>query len=144
MQYSGIEVFDRWTAMWNGELALAERIMAPRFTLRYAQPGAEIYDGIHEPDAFARQIAEFRRALPGQRFEVQGEAVVDLDDRGTGLVARPYGSRRPSADGETVVSGTDILRLADGVIVEVWSVSGGMRGRPYYPAARGSAEVRRS
>lgn len=128
MREYGIELFDRWTAMWNGELELAERIMAPRFTLRYAQPGAEIYDTIHDPAAFARQIAAFRAAMPGQLFEVQGEAVVDLDADRNGYVARPYGSRRPGV----AVSGTDILRVAAGRIVEVWSVSGGAQGRSYY------------
>ncbi|OXR43045.1 hypothetical protein B7C42_04931 [Nocardia cerradoensis] len=132
MRAYGIELFDRWTAMWNGELELASRIMAPRFTLRYAQPGAEAYDAIHDPETFARQIAAFRAAAPGQRFETQGEAVVEIDDRGTGTVARPYGSRRPVADGEIAVSGTDILRVEDGLIVEVWSVSGGIQGRSYY------------
>ena len=133
MRDFGIEVFDRWTAMWNGELDLADRIMAPQFTLRYAQPGAVAYDSIHDPAAFAGQIAEFRRSMPGQRFEVQGDAVVDIDDDRCGLVARPYGSRRPGADGDIAVSGTDILRLAAGLIVEVWSVSGGIHGRPFYP-----------
>ncbi|WP_210743221.1 nuclear transport factor 2 family protein [Nocardia cerradoensis] len=132
MRAYGIELFDRWTAMWNGELELASRIMAPRFTLRYAQPGAEAYDAIHDPETFARQIAAFRAAAPGQRFETQGEAVVEIDDRRTGTVARPYGSRRPVADGEIAVSGTDILRVEDGLIVEVWSVSGGIQGRSYY------------
>ncbi|AHH18035.1 SnoaL-like domain-containing protein [Nocardia nova SH22a] len=134
MRDFGIEVFDLWTAMWNGELELAERIMAPRFTLRYAQPGAVAYDAIHDPAAFARQIAEFRRSMPGLRFEVQGDAVVDLGEGRTGLVARPYGACRPGADGDVRVSGTDILRLDAGLIVEVWSVSGGLHGRPYYPA----------
>ncbi|WP_227982530.1 nuclear transport factor 2 family protein [Nocardia spumae] len=132
MRDFGIELFDRWTAMWNGELELAERIMAPRFTLRYAQPGAEVYDTVRDPAAFARQIATFRAALPGQRFEVQGVAVVDIDHGRTGFVARPYGSRRPGADGEIAISGTDILRVVDGLIVEVWSVSGGIAGRSYY------------
>ncbi|MBV7703030.1 ester cyclase [Nocardia nova] len=132
MRAYGIELFDRWTAMWNGELELANRIMAPHFTLRYAQPGAEAYDSIHDPETFARQIAAFRAAAPGQRFETQGEAVVEIDDRRTGIVARPYGSRRPVADGEIAVSGTDILRVEEGLIVEVWSVSGGTQGRSYY------------
>ncbi len=39
---------------------------------------------------------------------------------------------------------TDILRLTDGLIVEVWSGSGGMHGRPYYPEAIGAPEVRQS
>ncbi|OBF67822.1 hypothetical protein A9X06_35885 [Mycobacterium sp. 852002-51759_SCH5129042] len=98
MRAYGIELFDRWTAMWNGEVELANRIMAPHFTLRYAQPGAEAYDSIHDPETFAR----------------------------------PYGSRRPVADGEIAVSGTDILRVGEGLIVEVWSVSGGTQGRSYY------------
>jgi hypothetical protein len=133
MRDFGITLFDEWTAMWNGELALAEKIMAPEFTLRYAQPNGSEYDDIHDPRALAAKIAEFREQRAGIRFAPQGEPVVEMDDTRTGLVARPYGAESTGPDGVTVaISGTDVLRTVAGVITEVWSASGGRAGRSFY------------
>ncbi|WP_441952289.1 nuclear transport factor 2 family protein [Nocardia sp. 2TAF39] len=133
MRDFGIDLFDRWTAMWNGDLALADQIMAPEFTLRYAQPGATAYDNIHHPQALATQIATWRESIPGLRFTPQGDAVIEMDHTRTGFVARPYGARFTGTGGAPVaVSGTDILRTTNGVITEVWSVSGGLGGRSFY------------
>ncbi|WP_433629858.1 nuclear transport factor 2 family protein [Nocardia sp. CA-120079] len=135
----GITLFDEWTAMWNGDLALAEKIMAPEFTLRYAQPGASEYDSIRDPQTLAAKIAEVREQRPGVRFITQGEPVAEMDNTRTGFVARPYGAARTGPDGEQIdISGTDILRIAAGLITEVWSVSGGPAGRSFYrPSAIG-------
>ncbi|MCU1641250.1 MAG: hypothetical protein JWN03_1525 [Nocardia sp.] len=133
MRDFGIELFNRWTIMWNGDLALAQEIMAPEFTLRYAQPGASDYDDIHDPKAFAAQIESFHQQVPGLTFTPQGTPVVEMDDTGTGIIARPYGAQFDGPEGTRVdVSGTDILRTENGVIVEVWSVSGGLIGRSFY------------
>ncbi|MBF6176340.1 nuclear transport factor 2 family protein [Nocardia blacklockiae] len=133
MREFGIELFDRWTELWNGDLDVAERILAPEFTLRYAQPGAEVFDSIRDPQALAQRIAAFRAERPGLKYETQGEPIIEMHGPRTGSVARPYGARRPTPDGEMDVSGTDILRFVDGRIVEVWSVSGGPAGRSFYP-----------
>ncbi|MGV9664192.1 nuclear transport factor 2 family protein [Nocardia niigatensis] len=134
MRDFAIDLFERWTVMWNGDLALADEIMAPEFTLRYAQPGADAYDDIHDPAAFAALIDKFRAERPGLVFSVQGVPVVEMSDARTGIIARPYGARVTDPDGVVVrdLSGTDILRFANGQIVEVWSVSGGLGGRSFY------------
>ncbi|WP_154788918.1 nuclear transport factor 2 family protein [Nocardia aurantiaca] len=134
MRDYAIDLFDRWTGMWNGDLALADEIMAPEFTLRYAQPGADIYDDIHDRAAFAAAIDKFRAERPGLVFSAQGEPVVEMSDARTGFIARPYGARVTDPDGAVLrdLSGTDILRFENGQIVEVWSVSGGLGGRSFY------------
>jgi len=129
----GTELFDRWVVLWNGDLAVAEEIIAPEATFRYAQPGADVFDTIHDPQALAKRIEQFRAERPGLRYEAQGIPVVRVDGERSGIIARPYGARRPVPDGEMNVSGTDILRFVDGKIVEVWSVSGGASGRSFYP-----------
>ncbi|TLG00230.1 ester cyclase [Nocardia cyriacigeorgica] len=132
---AGIELFARWTDMWNGELDLVEQIMAPEFVLRYAQPGASDYDYIRDRTAFRIQIARFRDQRPDLRFTPQGSFVVEMDETGTGLVASPYGARFTDSGGSVIdVSGTDILRTTGGFITEVWSVSGGPGGRSFYAA----------
>ncbi|MFD0273196.1 hypothetical protein ACFVHB_04670 [Kitasatospora sp. NPDC127111] len=132
----GVDAYDRWTAMWNGEVGLAEEIMAPEFTLRYAQANTEAFDDARVPAQLAELIAGWHRYRDGIRFTAQGTAVVDLalvDGRPTGLVARPYLAEFTDEHGATVArSGTDTLRISDGLISEVWSVSSGAAGRTFY------------
>ncbi|MVU80313.1 hypothetical protein GPX89_24075 [Nocardia sp. ET3-3] len=131
MRDFGIELYNRWTAIWNRELPV-EEVMAPHFTLRYAQPGATVYDDIHDPAAFAAQIELFHKQLPGIVFAPQGIPVIEMDETRTGLVAQPYGVTITRGDQVVDLSGTDILRSENGLIVEVWSVSGGLTGRSFY------------
>ncbi|MFE2958076.1 hypothetical protein [Nocardia tengchongensis] len=134
MRDYAIDLFDRWTQLWNGDYALADEIMAPAFTLRYAQPGAAAYDSIRDRAAFVDAIDTFRKERPGLVFSTQGTPVVEMDDTRTGIIARPYGAQVLDSAGSVVrdISGTDILRAENGQIVEVWSVSGGLEGRSFY------------
>ncbi|WP_198347805.1 nuclear transport factor 2 family protein [Nocardia terrae] len=133
MRDFGIELFDKWTAMWNRDYDLAEKILAPEFVLRYAQPGASAYDAIRDPKSFVAQIQSFHDEVPGLSFAPDAVPVVEMDETGTGIVARPYRARITAPDGAiTDISGTDILRAENGRIVEVWSVSGGLAGRSFY------------
>ena len=70
------------------------------------------------------------------RFHAVGEACVDLqpDAEGfSGLVSRPYevSFERPDI-GPVRFGGTDTLRVTEGRISEVWSVSAGQQGRCFY------------
>ncbi|MFF5809403.1 hypothetical protein [Streptomyces sp. NPDC012746] len=136
MRQFGIHTYDRWTAMWNGDLYLAEKIMAPEFVLRYAQAGTEAFDDVRTPQQLADIIGAWHQRRHGLRFVAEGSAVVDLalvDGAPTGLVARPYLATVKDEDGRTVArSGTDTLRITDGLISEVWSVSSGAAGRTFY------------
>ncbi|WP_395297851.1 hypothetical protein ACF9IK_33660 [Kitasatospora hibisci] len=132
----GVEAYERWTAMWNGETGLAAEIMAPEFTLRYAQAGTEAFDEARVPQQLAALIAGWHGRRPGLRFRSEGVAVVDLalvDGLPSGLVARPYLAEFTDESGGTVArSGTDTLRITAGRISEVWSVSSGAAGRTFY------------
>lgn len=133
---SGIELFDKWTAYWNGDYALADAIMAPKFTLHYAQVGGEHFDTIHTPEQMTDIIKVWHTMRKNIVFKPEGECVVDLIEDGgvTGLIARPYFVAFDGEDGKRVCrSGTDILKVASGKIVEVWSVSSGIQGRTFYP-----------
>lgn len=128
-------VFDDWTALWNGEVALAEKIMAPEFRLRYAQPGCEVFDTVRHPHQLADIIAKWHDKRPNLRFKPESEAVEELTmENGlpTGKIARPYLARFTFEGEERDISGIDMLRLEDGLIAEVWSVSGGPAGRAFY------------
>ncbi|WP_328929789.1 ester cyclase [Streptomyces sp. NBC_00190] len=132
----GVRIYDQWTAMWNGDVHLAEEIMAPEFTLRYAQAGTEAFDDARTPAQLADIIAAWRQSRRELRFAAEGVAVVDLALVGgvpAGLVARPYLASYTTEEGQTVArSGTDTLRVSNGFISEVWSVSSGVGGRIFY------------
>ncbi|WP_371494410.1 ester cyclase [Kitasatospora sp. NBC_00374] len=136
MRAFGIGLFDRWTAMWNGDLDLVNEIMAPEFVLRYAQAGTDAFDEIRTPQQLAETVAAWHKSRTGLLFAAEGTATVDLapaDGAPTGLVARPYLASFAAEDGGKVArSGIDILRVSDGLIVEVWSVSSGAAGRTFY------------
>ncbi|MGW0805300.1 nuclear transport factor 2 family protein [Nonomuraea sp. NPDC002799] len=129
-------MFELWSALWNGDLSLADQIMAPQFRLRYAQPGTDAFDHIRNPSHLAEMIAQFRAARPGPHFAPDGEAVADVhlaDGVAHGRVARPCLARFADETGRDLrISGFDMLRIEDGLITEVWSVSGGRTGRVFY------------
>jgi SnoaL-like domain len=134
----GARIFELWSRMWNGEVALVDQIMAPRFRLRYAQPtpGTDAFDRIRQRPQLAEMITRFHQDRPGLRFAPDGEAVTELDlvdGLATGKVASPYLAHLIDETGHRLhISGIDMLRLDDGLITEVWSVSGGKEGRAFY------------
>lgn len=136
MRQFGVELYDRWTALWNGDTGLAGEIMAPEFRLRYAQAGTEAFDEVRRPGELTDVIAGWHRKRPGLRFVAEGPAVVDIglvDGAPQGTVARPYVASFVDDDGRTVArSGTDIPAVTGGRITEVWSVSSGAGGRTFY------------
>ncbi|MEU4208756.1 nuclear transport factor 2 family protein [Streptomyces sp. NPDC026206] len=136
MRQFGVELYDRWTALWNGDTGLAAEIMAPEFRLRYAQAGTEAFDDIRHPAQLSAAIAGWHRQRPGLRFTAEGPAVVDIampdGAAPQGSVARPYLASFLNESGQTVSrSGTDILTFIGGRITEVWSVSSGAGGRTF-------------
>jgi hypothetical protein len=135
----GIELFDRWTAMWNGEVGIAQAIMAPRFTLHYAQANSERIDDVHTPEALAELVRFWHGYRANLRFRAEAEVAVDLalvNGAPEGRVARPYLAVFTDAGGQVVArSGIDLLRVEAGRIAEVWSVSSGAAGRTFYAQA---------
>ncbi len=130
-----IDVFDRWTQLWNLEFHLAADLLAPSLELHYAQGGSELFDTVKTPEQLLHAIRHWHDLKPGIKFEVEGEPCVDAVQSGdsyAGMIARPYNVCIVNADNEDVWrSGTDILKFRDGLICEVWSVSSGRDGRSF-------------
>lgn len=118
-----VRLFDQWTAMWNGETALAERIVAPGFRISFANNAdSAASDDLRGPDELARFVAAHRESLPGVRYHVSGTPAVDAAG---GQIAGRWTVTYPDDSGNTVSkSGIDVLAVADGRITEVWSVTG--------------------
>jgi len=133
----GTALFERWTGLWNGDVAIAPEIMAETFVLHYAQANTERVDSVRTPAALAALVQFWHGYRPGIRFSAEAQAAVDLvleDGQPCGRVARPYLAVFRDASGAVIArSGIDLLSVSAGRIVEVWSVSSGAQGRTFYP-----------
>lgn len=115
---AAIDLANKWTAMWNGDLALVDEILAPDFRIEF---GAVVADPdptlITTPAGMAEFVGTWRARRGDLVFALQGTPVVDEDDgmAFTWTVDLPGLNRR---------SGIDLCRLVDGRIARVWSVTG--------------------
>lgn len=116
---TGIALFDRWTALWNGDFSDPETFLAPDFRIRFGNdPDNAETDKIQGPQGIVDYISAFRTAKPGQHYTVDGTPMVDTHlDR---VASRWYVTL---ADG-VQKSGIDLFEVADGRIATVWSVTG--------------------
>jgi hypothetical protein len=120
---TGIALFDRWTALWNGDFSDPEAFLAPGFRIRFAndpERGA-VTDAVQGPAGIVGLISAFREEKPGLRFTVDGTPVVDGEPGRAACrwyVTLPDGSQK---------SGIDLLEVVDGRIATVWSVTGARR-----------------
>jgi hypothetical protein len=112
-------VCSSWTALWNGEFALAEEIIAPGFRVRFGNDvGTTDTDVFRGPDDLVAFARGWRETRPGLRFALEATPIVDTV---VGQVACRWNATRPDM---ATKSGIDLLALADGRITDVWSVTG--------------------
>lgn len=125
---SHIQLMQRqWLRMWNGELEIAEQIIAPKLTVHLPKFGMPAPNKVHDPGTMAGWIAMFRGSFSTATFSCDlgpfsvGAFIISRF-RFTGIWQG--GGRPPTA---TCASGTateffgvDILRLAQGRVAEYW------------------------
>jgi len=64
---------EKWTSMWNGELALVDEILAADFAIEFGAVITEADPGhITSHTVMARFVAEWRQRFGDLRFELQG------------------------------------------------------------------------
>jgi hypothetical protein len=126
---TGITLFERWTALWNGDFADPERFLSPDFRIRFGNdPDDEDTDTLHGPQAIVDCIAAFRASQPGLRYAAEGTPLVDT---GLGGVAsRWYVTGQDDSGIAVAKSGIDLFQVEEGRIVTVWSVTGLRRFAP--------------
>ncbi|HYQ73868.1 nuclear transport factor 2 family protein [Cellulomonas sp.] len=109
---------DLWLTMWNGDAALARRICADDFRIRFAvteADGSTPADEIRTADEFARYLGWWHGAHPGVVFT----RVADAVDGAHGRLLWDM------AAGDLLVGGVDVFDFdADGRVRRVWSVGG--------------------
>jgi hypothetical protein len=125
----GLDLWDRWTALWNGDLSIAGQLLSPGFQIHFGNTiDSADTDSFRGPQDLAGFIAAHRAALPGLRYQGDGVPIVALDvvdGLPTGRLAARWSLARPDGTGGTTrKSGIDVLAIADGRITGVWSITG--------------------
>lgn len=123
-------LYDRWLTMWNGNLALANEIVAPGCVVHQAPFGAGEPPVFRGPDGVAKMVEMGRTPFADLTFTPEIGPIAD----GAFVCGRwlGQGAYRGGIPGATTPEGTpiafrgiDILRVEDGKVVEYWVSSDG-------------------
>ncbi len=122
---SNKELWKPWADLWNGNLSLADAIIAPNFVAHFAPVGTSPAE-VHGPEGMKQWIGGNMAAFTDYSFTTTVGPLADDDKvagrwvfRATyqgGLPGTP-----PDAVGKIVeYAGMDLFRVEDGKIVEYW------------------------
>jgi predicted ester cyclase len=119
------ELVARWLAMWNGDDAIAEEIVSEDNRVHAAMFDGGDGSAVGGVAGMRALVTQMRSLMSDLDFSVDVGPVVDADHVVVRWVATGhYGGGVPGAGAPvgTAVTfhGTDILRTADGRIVEYW------------------------
>jgi SnoaL-like polyketide cyclase len=117
--------WQRWAALWNGELTLADDLLADDLRVHAAMMDGSDSASIRGPQGLSAWIAQTRAAFKDLTFTTEvGPIYRDNYLTGRWVATGAYLGGFPGAKAEpgTVVTftGTDTIRLAAGKIAEYW------------------------
>ena len=115
---TAVKAWDQWTLMWNGETDLAAEITGDGLRLHFGAVGP--FDDITDGKALGEAVAAFRTGFDSITYRTDVGPIVDEN----GFVAVRWIADAVKEGEPMKKGGIDILRLEDGLIVEVWSVTG--------------------
>jgi len=122
---SNKELWLSWIALWNGNLSIADEIIAPNFVAHFAPIGNSPGE-VHGPDGLKQWIGAAVRAFPDYSFTTTVGPLADEDHvAGRWLFRAIYQGGMPGASpgaiGKQVeYAGMDLFRVEAGKIVEYW------------------------
>ena len=114
-----------WLALWNGDLAAADAIIAPDFVAHFAPVGASP-SAVRGPEGLRQWIGGALAAFADHRFSTAIGPLADGDKVvGRWIFRATYrggipGSSPDAAGGRVEYAGVDILRVEAGKIAEYW------------------------
>jgi predicted ester cyclase len=117
-----------WLELWNGDLAIADRIIASDF-LTHAAPVAGGSDEMRGRDALKQWIAGIRGAMSDLRFSIQvgpiaSDEYMSVRWRAQGTYTGGFPGAPETSVGHRVdFTGTDTLRIEGGQLAEYWANS---------------------
>jgi predicted ester cyclase len=116
-----------WKDLWNGDLAMTDKIIAKDFVAHAAPLTGSGADQIRGREALNGWVSGIRSVIPDLTFTVEVGPITDADH----LVVRwraqgTYRGGLPGTGSESVgrkvnFTGTDTLRVADGMLAEYWA-----------------------
>jgi predicted ester cyclase len=122
---SNKELWLSWSALWNGNLSIADEIIAPNFIAHFAPIGNSPAE-VHGPDALKQWIGATVGAFTDYSFTTTVGPLVDEDHvAGRWLFRAIYQGGIPGASPGAVgkqveYAGMDLFRVEAGKIVEYW------------------------
>lgn len=117
-------LWSSWIALWNGDLAQAEHILATDFAVHVTVVGAD-ETAVQGAQGLADWVGLFRTLFGEPTFTVHVGPLIDGDLLcGRWQVRGHYAGGMPgatAAPGTPVAfTGTDVLRIDDGLLAEYW------------------------
>ncbi|WP_010219864.1 ester cyclase [Sphingomonas sp. PAMC 26621] len=109
------EIAIRWLALWNGDMALLDRLVAESVVTHAVLVGQLTEEPMVGRDALAAWIAQMQAGMPRVHFSVEVGPLVDGD-----LIALRWRVEGQHGSASVSFTGTDILRVAEERIVEYW------------------------
>ncbi len=119
------ELWKSWSELWNGNLSLADKIIAPNFVAHFAPIGNSPGE-VHGPDGLKQWIGAIVGAFTDYSFTTTVGPLADEDNvAGRWLFRATYQGGMPGASPGAVgkhveYAGMDLFRIEDGKIVEYW------------------------
>jgi predicted ester cyclase len=116
-----------WKALWNGDLGLADQIIADDFVAHAAPLTGSGPDQIHGRDALKQWIGGIHSVLPDLDFVIEVGPITDDEHlvvrwKAHGTYAGGFpGAPAEAAGRELTFTGTDTLRVAGGRLAEYWA-----------------------
>jgi predicted ester cyclase len=123
-------LLDRWIELWSGNLAVADEIIGPGFVGHFP-PTTSRSNEIHGSAALQEWIQTTLALFTNVQLTLDGDPVVDEHKiAARWLFLGTYRGGLPGATSpvgtQIAFSGIDLLRIANGKIVEYWVSSDGM------------------
>ena len=124
---SNAALAEPWKDLWNGDLTLTDKIIAEDFVAHAAPLTGTGSDLIRGREALNGWVTGIHAILPDLSFEIEVGPIADDDHMAVRWKARgTYGGgfrgASPDAVGrEITFTGTDTLRIADGMLAEYWA-----------------------
>ncbi|TCP74207.1 SnoaL-like polyketide cyclase [Rhizobium sp. PP-CC-2G-626] len=118
-------IWDKWIAMWNGNLAMANEIIAPDYKLHMSPVGGEDLSIYADPKGMAGWIGQLHAVIDPFVFQVQVQPLFgDGMIAGRWLASGTYKGGFPGAKAapgtKVKFAGADFLRIENDKVVEYW------------------------
>ena len=122
------DLYRRWASMWNGNLAIANDIIAEGFVAHLTGDALPLEEDVRDAASVARWVASIRRRGSNLSYIVELGPMVDGDFvvaywRLTGVRQGPDGSSQQPFE----KVGIDILRYRGNRVVECWTMNNNAR-----------------